>query len=95
VLPLFSGNSECSSVYFSTSLVVTTVDSVITHGPQSKKSVVHNLCLVITLYVKLKIKNFKCRYILVMVIVNIVIVIVCFMLIIGEIYIKKKKQFTT
>lgn len=54
--------------------------------PHSKKSIVHNLCLVITLYVKLKIKNIKCGYILVIVVVNIVIVIVYFILIIGELY---------
>ena len=62
--------------------------------PHSKKSIVHNLCLAITVYVKLKIKNIKCGYILVIIIVNIVIVIVYFILIIGEIYIKKG-QFTT
>jgi hypothetical protein len=90
VLPLFAGNSECSTVYFSTSLLVTTVDSVITHETTFQKSIIHNLCLVIILYIKLKIKNIKCGYILVILIVNIVIVIVYFILIIGEICLKKK-----
>ena len=57
--------------------------------PHSKKSIVLNLCLAITVYVKLKIKNIKCGYILVIIIVNIVIVIFYFILIVGEIYKKK------
>jgi hypothetical protein len=90
VLPPFAGNSECSTVCFSTSLVVTTVDSVITHETTFQKSIIHNLCLVIILYVKLKIKNIKCDYILVIVIVNILIIVVYFILIIGEICFKKR-----
>lgn len=61
--------------------------------PHSKKSIVHNLYLVITLYVQLENKNIIYGYILVIVIVKIVIVIFDFVLITGEIH--KKKQFTT